>query len=82
MDVNNVFLHGDLKEYIYMKPPSGMFHSLTSLVCKFHCSLYGLKHVSWVWFDKFNIIFLFIYADDIVIIGSDFALLGQIMTYL
>ena len=34
MDVKNVFLHGDLKEDIYMKPPPGLFSSPTSDVCK------------------------------------------------
>ncbi|RVW12494.1 Retrovirus-related Pol polyprotein from transposon TNT 1-94 [Vitis vinifera] len=34
MDVKNVFLHGDLKECIYMKPPPGLFPSPTSHVCR------------------------------------------------
>ena len=53
MDVKNAFLHGDHKECIYMKPPSGLFSSLTSNVCNFRRSLYGLKQDSWAWFDKF-----------------------------
>lgn len=34
MDVKNPFLHGNLKEDIYMKPPPGLFSSPTSDVCK------------------------------------------------
>ena len=43
MNVKNVFLHGDLKEDIYMAPPPGLFSSSTSVVCKLKRSLYGLK---------------------------------------
>ena len=53
MDVKNAFLHEDLKECIYMKPPLGLFSSPTSNVCKFHRSLYGLKQAPQAWFDKF-----------------------------
>jgi hypothetical protein len=34
MDVKNVFLHGDLKENIYMSPSLGLCSSLSSAVCK------------------------------------------------
>ena len=54
MDVKNVFLHGGLKECIYMKPPPGLFSSQTSNVCKLHRSLYGLKQALQAWFDKFQ----------------------------
>ena len=58
MDVKNAFLHGDLKECIYMKPPPGLFPSPTSHVCKLRRSLYGLKQAPRAWFDKFHTILL------------------------
>lgn len=54
MNVKNIFLHGDLKEDIYMTPPSGMFSTPTSDVCKLRKSLYGLKQAPRAWFDKFR----------------------------
>ena len=54
MDVKNAFLHGDLKECIYMKPPPELFSSQTSNVCKLRRSLYGLKRALQAWFDKFQ----------------------------
>jgi len=43
MDVKNAFLHGDLREAIYMKLPSGMTTSSPHDVCKLKRSLYRLK---------------------------------------
>ena len=43
LDVKNVFLHGDLNEDIYIRPPAGLFSKPTSAVCKLKRSLYGLK---------------------------------------
>jgi hypothetical protein len=54
MDVKNAFLHGDLKEDVYLKIPSGMSTSSSNDVCKLKCSLYGLKQAPRVWFDKFR----------------------------
>lgn len=53
MDVKNAFLHGDLKEDVYLKLPFGMSTSSSNDACKLKRSLYGLKQAPRVWFDKF-----------------------------
>ena len=42
MDIKYAFLHGYLKEDIYMKQPEGFIKDPT-LVCKLNSSLYVLK---------------------------------------
>ena len=53
MDVKNVFLHGDLKEEIYMTIPPSLSSSSSSDVYKLKRSLYGLKQAPQAWFNKF-----------------------------
>ncbi|GJS95882.1 ribonuclease H-like domain-containing protein [Tanacetum coccineum] len=48
LDVNNVFLYGDLEEVVYMKPPEGYF-PFDNKVCRLKKSLHGLKQALRQW---------------------------------
>ena len=55
IDVRKTFLHGELKETIYMVQPEGFTqHGQERLVCKLKKSLYGLKQSSRQWYKRFD----------------------------
>nr|XP_029717511.1 uncharacterized protein LOC115260614 [Aedes albopictus] len=57
MDVKTAFLHGDLREKIYMEVPDGV-QAPSGMVCRLQKSLYGLKQSPRCWNDKFNDVLL------------------------
>ena len=53
-DVKNAFLHGELKEEIYMSVPPRINGSDGNKVFRLKKALYGLKQSSHAWFGRFS----------------------------
>jgi hypothetical protein len=87
LDVRNAFLHGVLKEEVYMTQPPGYVNpSLPQHVCQLHKSIYGLKQAPRAWFESFttqllNLGFISSSADSSLFIYRDGPTLAFLLLY-
>ena len=65
--MKNVFLHGELKEEIYMDLPPDFYMHLKGKkkVFKLKKSLYGLKNSPWAWFGRFTKVMIIVGYEQI-----------------
>ena len=97
LDINNVFLNGNLHEIVYMYQPKGFEDKeRPHHACRLQKALYGLKQALRAWFEKLRttlldwgfknskcdsslffitdssqIMFVFIYVDDMIVTGNN-----------
>lgn len=83
LDVSNAFLHGFLKENVFMSQPSRFFDQEHPFhVCPLKKSMYGLKQTPRAWFEKLQsalthmgfkashqptLVLVLVYVDDIIV---------------
>ena len=105
LDVKTVFLHGDLKEEIYIDQLEGFkVKGKEHMICKLKKSMYSLKQASRQWYKKFDsfmvghgytrtnadhcvyvrkfpngkFVILLLYVDDMLIVGQDAGVIGNL----
>uniref|UniRef100_A0A2N9I8B6 CCHC-type domain-containing protein n=1 Tax=Fagus sylvatica TaxID=28930 RepID=A0A2N9I8B6_FAGSY len=87
LDIRNAFLHGVLKEEVYMTQPPGYVNpSLPQHVCQLHKSIYGLKQAPRAWFESFttqllNLGFISSSADSSLFIYRDGPTIAFLLLY-
>eukprot|EP00253_Pinus_taeda_P026788 PITA_26788 len=55
MDVKTTFLHGSIKEEVYVEQPEGFeIYDQKSHVCRFKKALYGLKQAPQAWYERID----------------------------
>ncbi|XP_029127967.1 uncharacterized protein LOC109802636 [Cajanus cajan] len=54
IDINNAFLHGTLKEIVYMNQPPGFDSREKGKVCRLQKAIYGLKQAPRSWFQTLS----------------------------
>lgn len=57
VDADTAFLHGELKETVYMVQPEGFDNGDATMVCKLNKCLYGLKQAPRVWHETLTAAF-------------------------
>ncbi|GJU90803.1 retrotransposon protein, putative, ty1-copia subclass [Tanacetum coccineum] len=83
MDVKIVFLNRYLNKEVYMEQLEGFVsQKYPNRVCKLKHSIYGLKQASRQWNKRFDVTFLILYVDDILIIGNNIPMLQDVKSYL
>jgi transposase InsO family protein len=87
LDVKNAFLHGTLKEEVYMTQPQGYIDPTHSdYVCKLQKSIYGLKQAPRAWFESFttqllHLGFIASSADSSLFIYKDNQVIAYLLLY-
>nr|GEU59890.1 copia protein [Tanacetum cinerariifolium] len=68
IDVKTAFLHGSLKEDVYVCQPEGFIDTDHPIhVYKLKKALYGLKQAPRAWYDEFPTLFIRCFHDDILV---------------